>query len=291
VVVAVVVVGVAAAATVVAVMVVVAVVVVVVLVAVAVAVATVVVVIVVVLVLVAGSSSSGSYQVTSPVFLIHSLCTVLQPPETIRQVPDLEFPADERKFHVDKGDPYADGCGRQSNQIDPSSNIQRSTAVDTGNGDVKSPGFAKCCPISRDPYNVGQEVITVCEIDPVERKYDAERYGVCDSSGVGTRRGRRRHRCETCGQEFGSGKTLKLHQRTHRAPKVYTCEACQMVFSHSKVLAQHRRAHSVGAAAKKRHRCDLCSKEFSFSNDLRKHQRTHSGVRPYVCEVSYISLF
>lgn len=92
--------------------------------------------------------------------------------------------------------------------------------------------------------------------------------------------GRRKYKCEVCGQAFSRSNTLTTHKRIHTGDRPFPCDMCGRAFRQLGNLTRHKQTH----AAYKPHACPKCNKSFSRMSNLNTHLRTHTNYKPFVCD-------
>ncbi|KAH7707338.1 oocyte zinc finger protein XlCOF6-like [Aphelenchoides avenae] len=91
--------------------------------------------------------------------------------------------------------------------------------------------------------------------------------------------GRRRHRCDFCGESFARPDILIAHLRRHTQEKPFECADCGKRFAHEYNLTRHGNVHR-----QERYECMECPKSYVTLQALSEHlQKFHDGRRPFTC--------
>lgn len=99
---------------------------------------------------------------------------------------------------------------------------------------------------------------------------------------------RRPFLCDTCGKNFSSALSLRMHTKLHTGERPFSCSTCGKSFVQKVQLVQHEQRH-LGIRP---YACEMCDRTFSQKGQLTLHTRLHTGERPFVCEfcdASYVS--
>lgn len=76
-------------------------------------------------------------------------------------------------------------------------------------------------------------------------------------------------KCKFCEKSFGSSRTLKMHEPTHKGERPYRCLECGKGFKRHPNLIQHKVTHQ------RRIQCTVCRKILPTIGELIKHRKTH----------------
>ncbi|XP_059148133.1 zinc finger protein 845-like isoform X1 [Physella acuta] len=94
------------------------------------------------------------------------------------------------------------------------------------------------------------------------------------------RRGKKLHKCDTCGKYFADFYRIKLHLKTHLGEKPYKCDQCCKCYTQISQLNKHLKVHT----GENIHKCDQCGKCFATRDPIQRHLRNHLGEKPYKCD-------
>jgi uncharacterized C2H2 Zn-finger protein len=94
--------------------------------------------------------------------------------------------------------------------------------------------------------------------------------------------------CGVCGRKFAKVRHLKKHMSTaHAGEGRKSCPSCEKTFSSSSVLKVHLKSHSAPKRKAGEFKCLHCDESFEASWALGSHmRRQHPGVGTYACKHS-----
>ena len=91
----------------------------------------------------------------------------------------------------------------------------------------------------------------------------------------------KKHKCSTCGRDFGTANELQNHTFIHKDMKPHVCDFCGKSFRQRSTMDRHKLTHQ----SLREHECEVCHKKFKHKHYLTTHMRSHAGDKPYVCNV------
>ena len=91
----------------------------------------------------------------------------------------------------------------------------------------------------------------------------------------------KKHKCATCGRDFGTSNELQYHTFIHKGVKPHMCDFCGKWFRQRSTMDRHKLTHQ----SRREHECEVCHKKFKHKHYLTTHMRSHAGDKPYVCNI------